>query len=116
MRHGVAGRQLGRPTGHRMMLYRNLVTDVLRYGRIRTTEPKAKEIRPMVEHMVTLGKDGSLHARRQAIAFLTDVDVAHHVFEQIAPRYRERTGGYTRITKLGRRRGDGALIAQIELV
>lgn len=116
MRHGVAGRQLGRPTGHRRMLYRNLVTDVLRYGRVRTTEPKAKEIRPMVEKMVTLGKAKHLHARRQAIAFLTDVDIAHKLFEEIAPRYEERPGGYTRIYKLGRRRGDGAAMALIELV
>lgn len=116
MRHGVAGRQLGRPTGHRRLLYRNLVTDVLRHERIQTTEPKAKEIRPMVERMVTLGKRGSLHARRQAIAFLTDTDIAHRLFEEIAPRYQERPGGYTRITKLGRRRGDGASMAQIELV
>ena len=99
-----------------MMLYRNLVTDVIRYERIQTTEPKAKEIRPMVERMVTLGKEGSLHARRQAIAFLTDVDIAHKLFEEIAPRYRERPGGYTRISKLGRRKGDGAPMAQIELV
>lgn len=116
MRHGVAGRQLGRPSGHRKMLYRNLVTDVIRYGRIRTTEPKAKEIRPMVEKMVTLGKDGSLHARRQAIAFLTDVQIAHKLFEEVAPRYATRPGGYTRIMKLGRRMGDGAAMAQIELV
>ena len=116
MRHGVAGRQLGRPTGHRRMLYRNLVTDVLRHERIQTTEPKAKEIRPMVERMVTLGKNGSLHARRQAIAFLTDTTIAHKLFEEIAGRYRERPGGYTRISKLGRRTGDGAPMAQIELV
>ncbi len=116
MRHGVAGRQLGRPTGHRMMLSRNLVTDVLRHERIQTTEAKAKEIRPMVERMITLGKDGSLHARRQAIAFLTDTTIAHKLFEETAGRYRERPGGYTRILKLGRRKGDGAPMAQIELV
>lgn len=116
MRHGVAGRKLGRPTGHRRMLYRNLVTDVLRHGRIQTTEPKAKEIRPMVEKMVTLGKEGNLHARRQAIAFLTDVGIAHKLFEEIAPRYVERPGGYTRIYKLGHRKGDGASMALIELV
>lgn len=116
MRHGVDGRKFGRPTGHRRMLYRNLVTDVLRYGRIQTTVPKAKEIRPMVERMITLGKDGQLHARRQAIAFLTDVTVAHKLFEEIAPRFQERRGGYTRILKTGRRLGDAAPMALIELV
>jgi large subunit ribosomal protein L17 len=97
-------------------MYRNLVTDVLRYGKIKTTEPKAKEIRAMVEHMVTLGKRGNLHARRQAIAFLTDEDVVHRLFADIAPRFSARSGGYTRIVKLGPRQGDAAPMAQIELL
>jgi large subunit ribosomal protein L17 len=97
-------------------MYRNLVTDVLRYGKIKTTEPKAKEIRAMVEHMVTLGKRGDLHARRQAIAFLTDEGVVHKLFADIAPRFSARNGGYTRIIKLGPRQGDAAPMAQIELL
>src|SRR5690348_8015541 len=116
MRHGVGGRHFSRPTGHRLMMYRNLVTDVLRYGKIKTTEPKAKEIRSMIEQMITLGKRGDLHARRQAIAFLTDEAVVHRLFADIAPRFSARSGGYTRIVKLGPRQGDAAPMAQIELL
>ena len=116
MRHGVAGRKFGRPTGHRLAMYKNLVTDLLRYERITTTEPKAKEIRAMAEKVITLGKNGSLHARRQAIASVTDPRVVQKVFDVLASRYADRPGGYTRIVKLGRRMGDGAHMALIELV
>lgn len=116
MKHGVSGRHFGRPTGHRLLMYRNLVTDVLRYGKIKTTEPKAKEIRPMVEHMITLGKRGDLHARRQALGFITDEAVVHRLFADIAPRFSARQGGYCRILKLGPRQGDAAPMAQIELL
>jgi len=116
MRHQVAGRKFDRNSGHRMAMFRNLVTDLLKHGRIRTTEPKAKEIRGMAEKIITLGKDGSVHARRQALAFVYDPDVVAHVFADVAPRYANRPGGYTRIVKLGRRLGDGAPMALIELV
>ncbi|MBI4497256.1 MAG: 50S ribosomal protein L17 [Chloroflexi bacterium] len=127
MRHRVAGRKFNRPTGHRLLMYRTLVTDLLRHERIRTTEPKAKEIRGMAEHMITLGKhaaafqaqgkpEAALHRRRQAIAFLTDEAVVRKVFDVLALRFASRPGGYTRITKLGPRLGDAAPMAQIELM
>jgi large subunit ribosomal protein L17 len=116
MRHHVAGRKLSRPTGHRVTMYRNLVTDLLKYGRIMTTEAKAKEVQGMSERIITLGKGGSLHNRRQALAFVTDKEVVAKVFNELAPRYAQRPGGYTRITKFGPRRGDGAPIVQLELV
>jgi large subunit ribosomal protein L17 len=116
MRHRVAGRRLSRPTGHRRALYRNLVTDLLRYERIVTTEAKAKEVRPLAEKVITWGKQGTLHARRQALAFVLDKKVVDKVFGEIGPRYAERPGGYTRLAKLGPRLGDGAPMAQLELV
>ncbi|HXH22720.1 MAG TPA: 50S ribosomal protein L17 [Dehalococcoidia bacterium] len=116
MRHGVAGRKFDRPTAHRMAMFRNLVTDLLRYEQIRTTEAKAKEIRGMAEKMITLGKDGSLAARRQALAFIYDKDVVRKVFDDLASRYQGRSGGYTRIIRLGPRLGDGAPIVSLELV
>lgn len=116
MRHGVAGRKLNRPTDHRLALYRNLVTDLLRYEKIHTTEAKAKEARGLAEKIITLGKDGSLHARRQALAFVNDKSVVEKIFNQLGPRYRDRQGGYTRILKLGPRLGDGAPMVQLELM
>jgi len=116
MRHHVAGRRLSRPTGHRVTMYRNLVTDLLKYGRIVTTEAKAKEVQGMSDRIITLGKGGSLHNRRQALAFVTDKDVVAKVFDELAPRYAQRPGGYARITKLGPRLGDGAPMVQLELV
>ncbi|MBM2826121.1 MAG: ribosomal protein [Dehalococcoidia bacterium] len=116
MRHGISGRKLSRPTGHRMSLYRNLVTDLLKHERIRTTEAKAKEARGMAEKMVTLGKRGDLHARRQALAFVRDRDTVEKVFSVQSQRYSERQGGYTRISKLGHRLGDGAPMVQLELM
>lgn len=116
MRHRVAGRKLGRPTGHRVSMYRNLVTDLLRYEKLVTTEAKAKEVRGMAERIITLGKDGDLHARRRALAFVTDKKVVKKLFDKLAPRYADRPGGYTRIVKLGPRLGDGAAMARLELV
>jgi len=116
MRHRIAGRKLSRSTDHRMLMYRNLVTDLLEYEKIVTTEAKAKEVRGFTEKMITLGKKGNLHARRQALAFVVDEKVVAKLFGDIADSYSERTGGYTRITKIGPRRGDGASMAQLELV
>lgn len=116
MRHRVHGRHLGRDTSHRLSLYRNLVTDLLRYERITTTEAKAKEIRPMAERIITLGRRGDLHARRQAMRFVFDPKVVKKVFDEIGPRMATRPGGYLRITGLEARKGDGARMAVIELV
>ena len=116
MRHKVAGRKLGRSSAHRKALYRNLVTDLLNYEKIITTEPKAKEIRSMAEKMITLGKVGGLNSRRQALSFILDKKIADKVFNELAPRYAERPGGYTRLIKLGPRLGDGAPMVRIELV
>ena len=116
MRHKVAGRGLGRSSSHRRALYRNLVTDLLDYEKITTTEAKAKEVRSLAERMITLAKEGGLNSRRQAMAFIFDKKVVNKVFEYLAPRFAERPGGYTRMTKLGRRLGDGAAMVQLELV
>lgn len=109
-------RKLGRTTGHRKLMLRNLVTSLLKEGRIQTTETRAKETRKLAEKMITLGKRGDLHARRQALAFILDESVVAKVFADIAPKYQERNGGYTRIMKLGPRRGDAAEMVVIELV
>jgi len=116
VRHRVAGRKLGRPTGHRWALYRNQVTALLAHEKIITSEAKAKEIRSLAERVITLGKDGSLTSRRRALAFITDKKVVEKLFNDVAPRYANRAGGYTRLVKLGPRRGDNAAMAQIELV
>jgi large subunit ribosomal protein L17 len=116
MRHGVAGRKFNRPTNQRLALYRNQVTELLRHESITTTEPKAKEVRIFAERMITLGKKGSLEARRSALAFIYGEEVVNKVFAEIAPRYATRHGGYTRIIKLGLRVGDGAHMAKLELV
>jgi len=116
MRHGVSGRKFNRPTNQRLALYRNQVTDLLKYEAITTTEPKAKEIRIFAERMITLGKKGSLEARRRALAFIYSEDVVNKVFSEIAARYATRHGGYTRVIKLGLRVGDGAPMAKLELV
>jgi len=115
MRHRVVGRKLSRSTSHRLALYRNQVTDLLRYGKIVTTEAKAKEVRSLAEKMITLGKDGDLNARRQALAFINNKDVVKKVFEEVAPKYADRAGGYTRMARLGPRLGDGAPMVQLEL-
>jgi len=116
MRHNIAGRKLSRATGHRRALYRNLVTDLLRHEKIVTSEPKAKEVRSLTEKMITLGKKGGLSAFRQTLSFIYDKDVADKVFSELATRYAERPGGYTRIIKLGPRLGDGAPMVQLSLV
>lgn len=116
MRHRKAGRALSRSRSHRTALLRNQVTELFRHEAIVTTEAKAKSIRPLAEKMITLGKRGDLHARRQASAVLTDRKMLRRLFDEIAPRFEERRGGYTRIVKLGPRRGDGARMAHIELV
>lgn len=116
MRHRVAGRKLGRPTDHRLALYRNLTTDLLRYEKIRTTEAKAKEVKRLAEEMITKAKGGDLHARRQALSTLYDPEVVEKLFSTLAPRFQERPGGYTRIIKIGPRKGDAALVVQLELV
>ncbi|HLT58496.1 MAG: 50S ribosomal protein L17 [Limnochordales bacterium] len=109
-------KKLGRTSGHRRALLRHLATAVIDKGRITTTEAKAKAVRPVVEKMITLGKRGDLHARRQAAAFLTDKSVVKRLFDEVAPRYAQRQGGYTRIVKIGPRRGDAAPMSIIELV
>ncbi|EFI41390.1 MULTISPECIES: 50S ribosomal protein L17 [Peptoniphilus] len=109
-------RKLGRPTAHRKAMLRNLVTSLLREEKIVTTVTRAKETKRMAEKMITLGKRGDLHARRQALSYIYDEDVVTKLFAEIAPKYAERNGGYTRILKLGNRRGDGAEEARIELV
>jgi large subunit ribosomal protein L17 len=116
MRHRVAGRKLGRATPHRLAMLRNQATDLFRYERIQTTEPKAREVQRMAERIVTLAKRGDLHARRQAYAKLYDERVVDKLFVELAPRFAERAGGYTRVVKLPPRRRDGAPMAVIELV
>jgi large subunit ribosomal protein L17 len=116
VRHRWGGRKLGRPTSHRRALLRNQSTDLLRYEKIKTTEAKAKELRGEVEHLITLAKAGTLHARRQAYAYVFDKKVVDKLFHELAPRFQERPGGYTRIIRLGLRRGDAAMLVQIELV
>ncbi len=116
MRHRLSGKKLGRPTAQRWSLYRNLVTDLLNYGKITTTLPKAKEARGLADKMITLGKDGSLASRRRALAFIFDEQVVEKVFTEYAPRYKSRAGGYTRVLKLGSREGDRAPMALIEMV
>jgi large subunit ribosomal protein L17 len=109
-------RKLGRPTDQRVAMLKNLVTSVLEHGRIETTVTRAKETKSLAEKMITLGKEGSLHARRQALAYITKEDVVKKLFDEIAPKYSERNGGYTRIIKIGPRKGDAAEMAILELV
>ncbi|MDW7651525.1 MAG: 50S ribosomal protein L17 [Bacillota bacterium] len=109
-------RKFGRRSDHRRAMLRNLVTSVILAEKVETTEAKAKQIRSITEKMITLGKRGDLHARRQALAYLLDESAATKLFEDIAPRYEDRQGGYTRILKVGPRRGDAAPMAIIELV
>ncbi len=116
MRHRVGGKKLGRKTPHRISMFRNLVTSLLEHERIRTTLPRAKSIRPLAERMITLGKRETLHARRQALAFIKDPAVVAKLFSTLAPRFADRSGGYTRIIRLGFRDGDGAQMALLELI
>ncbi len=116
MRHHRTGKKLGRDSSHRKAMYANLAAALIEHGRIRTTETKAKAVRPIVEKMITLGRDGSIHARRQALAFLRTQEVVHLLFSEVAPRFQDRPGGYTRVVKLGPRQGDAAPMAYLELV
>lgn len=109
-------RKLGRPTDQRMAMLRNQVTSFLKTGKIETTVTRAKETRSLAEKMITLGKRGDLSARRQALSFITEEEVVKKLFDDIAPKYAERNGGYTRMYKVGPRRGDGAEIVILELV
>ena len=116
MRHARSGKKLGRDSAHRKALYSNLAGALITHGRIETTEAKAKAVRPYAEKLITLGKRGDLHARRQAMAELRSNDVVHKLFADIAPRFSERNGGYTRVVKLGPRQGDAAQMALLEFV
>ena len=109
-------RKLGRSTDQRIAMFRSLTTNLLKYGKIETTVTRAKETRKFAERMITLGKRGDLHARRQELAFITEESVVKDLFDNIAPKYAERNGGYTRILKLGPRQGDSAEIVFLELV
>jgi large subunit ribosomal protein L17 len=116
MAHRIAGRRLSRSASHRLAMFRNQITDLVRYGKIVTTEAKAREVRSIAEKVITLGKDGTLHARRRALRIVSDKDVVKKIFDELGPRYASRPGGYTRMIKLGSRQGDGARMAQLELV
>jgi large subunit ribosomal protein L17 len=116
MRHNKAGRRLGRKTSHREAMFRNMVTSLLDHGKITTTDAKAKEIRVVAERMITLGKRGDLHSLRLASSVIREKPVVSKLFSTIAPRYKDRLGGYTRIIKLGIRQGDAAPLSLIELV
>ena len=116
MRHAKRGRKLNRTASHRKAMFANMVASLIQHEQIVTTLPKAKELRPIVEKMITLGKRGDLHARRQAISQVRDPSVIGKLFDTLAPRYAERNGGYTRVLKAGFRRGDNAPLAVIEFV
>ena len=109
-------RKLGRSSSHRDLMLRNMATSLLESGKIKTTETRAKEVQKQVEKMISLGKKGDLHSKRQALSYLTSETVVKNLFDEIAPKYQERNGGYTRIIKLGPRRGDSAPMAMIELL
>src|SRR5437763_4761888 len=116
MRHGMVNRKLGRTTGHRLAMFRNQLASLIDKERIITTLPKAKELRPQVERLITLGKNDSVHARRQAARVINDAAVVAKLFDTLGPRFTDRPGGYTRIIKLGPRRGDAAEMAILEFV
>ena len=116
MRHKVGGRKFGRPTDHRLAMYKNLVTDILRHEKVTTTEAKAKEVQAMVEKLITLARSDTVHARRLAVRRVTDPLIVGKLFDTLGPRYAERAGGCTRVIKLEPRLGDGAHMAVIMLV
>ncbi len=116
MRHQRTGKKLGRDSSHRKALYANLACSLIEHGRIKTTETKAKAVKPLAEQMITLGRRGDLAARRQAISTLRSRDVVHKLFADVAPRFSERPGGYSRIVKIGPRPGDAADMVYLELV
>ena len=116
MRHQRAGRKLGRDSAHRKALYANLTASLIEHGRIKTTVAKAKEVRPVAEEMITLGRRGDVPARRQALKFLRSQDVVHKLFSEVGPRFADRPGGYSRIVRIGPRPGDSAEMVYLELV
>ena len=116
MRHRRSGRKLGRDASHRKALYANLTSALIEHGRIKTTVAKAKEVRPVAEQMITLGRRGGVPARRQALKFLRSQDVVHKLFSEVGPRFADREGGYLRIIRIGPRLGDAAEMAYLELV
>jgi large subunit ribosomal protein L17 len=116
MRHAKTGRKLGRDSAHRKALYANLACSLIEHGRIKTTEAKAKAVKPYAEKMITLGRRGDLHARRQVLSELRSQEVVHQLFADVAPRMADRPGGYTRIVKIGPRAGDAAAMVYLELV
>ena len=116
MRHRVAGRKLSRHTQHRELMFRNMLVSLLQYERIKTTLAKGKELRSWADKIISLGKQGTLHARRRAFALLRDKGIVKKLFDEIAPRFKDREGGYTRVYKLGWRQGDGAPLSLVELV
>ncbi|MDQ3876231.1 MAG: 50S ribosomal protein L17 [Actinomycetota bacterium] len=116
MRHRREGKKLGRDAAHRRALYANLAGALIEHGRIKTTEAKAKAVRPVAEQMITLGRRGDLHARRQALAYLRSQEVVHKLFSDVGPRFSDRPGGYSRIVRLGPRPGDAAEMVYLELV
>ena len=116
MRHHRAGKKLGRDSAHRKALYSNLAGALIEHGRIKTTEAKAKAVKPIAEQMITLGRRGDLAARRQAVAYLRSKDVVQKLFDDVGPRFKDRPGGYSRIVKLGARAGDAAEMVYLELV
>jgi large subunit ribosomal protein L17 len=116
VRHHRSGRKLGRDASHRKALYANLAGALIEHGRIKTTAAKAKEVKPVAEQMITLGRRGGVHARRQALAFLRSQDVVHKLFSDVGPRFADRPGGYTRIIRIGPRPGDAAEMVYLELV
>lgn len=116
MRHRVKGKKLGRDTGHRKALFKNLINSLILRGEIKTTESKAKAVRGLVDKLITRGKTGTLHARRLIAAFLADKRAVNKLVDEVAPRFKARPGGFTRIIRLGRRRGDNAMMVKLELV
>jgi len=116
MRHHRSGKKLGRDSAHRKALYANLAGSLIEHGRIKTTEAKAKAVKPIAEKMITLGRRGDLSARRQALAYLRSNDIVHMLFADVAPRFADRPGGYSRIVRLGPRAGDAANMVYLELV
>jgi len=116
MRHMKTGKKLGKTSSHREAMLRNMVTSLLKYEKITTTDAKAKELRKVAEKMITLGKRGDLHARRQALSFVRDKEIVAKLFDELSARYRDLTGGYTRIMKMGNRTGDNAPMSIIEFI
>jgi len=116
MRHASRGKKLGRDASHRKALYANLTCSLIEHERIKTTEAKAKAVKPIAEEMITLGRRGDLHARRQALSYLRSQEIVHKLFSDVGPRMAERPGGYSRIVKIGHRPGDAAEMVYLELV